>query len=678
MSVSLFTPVEKIKGIGPSYGRILARRGIACAGDLLLLFPESYIDFSRVTEQPVADEERLYPVALDSVHLGRNFKKRISLLTVKGKIATLPVRLVFFNQPYLLPTLARKKRIYAYGRIETRAGVWQMVNPQLAPENRLGQVVPRYRPLATLKGGNLRKLIAWVLAEWREERETLPQTILRRHDFPGLAHALRTIHQPRASDLSAVEKMKARFIYSEFLAFQLELQFIRAFFRGRRRLHRYRFSNDIRLAIDRRLPFTLSAEQVSAFSEIVNDLGAPHTMQRLLQGEVGSGKTIVAFLALLLARENGYQGAFLAPTELLAGQHFRNAQAFFAVDDIALLTGDCPAGQKKEIQKRLRSGEISLVFGTHALINEAIAFRNLSMVVIDEQHRFGVAQRAALFFKSRSADLLVTTATPIPRTMRLALYNDVAVSTLKKPLAGRRPVITRVIAAAGRQEFYRQLRRELDRGGRGYVIMPLIDKSEGVPELRSLQEETAVFKELWPDIPLAAISGKTKPEQKERILRQFRQGRIRLLLATTVVEVGIDVPEATFMVIENADRYGLSQLHQLRGRVGRGTEQSYCYLLASSQPTENGKLRLQAIAATDDGFRIAELDMRLRGGGVIAGLEQAGELDFKLGDIKKDYPLFKAAQNDARLLLQNPAWQNDEVRNSLSALGAKIKSLSFS
>ena len=472
--------------------------------------------------------------------------------------------------------------------------------------------------------------------------------------------------------------MKTRFIYSEFLLFQLELQFIRDYFRGRRRLHHYRFSNDIRLAIDRRLPFTLSDEQITAFSEIVNDLSAPQTMRRLLQGEVGSGKTIVAFLALLLARENGYQGAFLAPTAILANQHYQNALAFFAADDIALLTGDCPAEARKEIQKRLRTGEISLIFGTHALINENITFKNLSMVVIDEQHRFGVAQRAALFFKSRSADLLVTTATPIPRTMLLALYNDLDVSSLKKPLAGRQPVITRVIAAADRLDFYHGLRRELDLGGRGYVIMPLIEKSENTPDLRSLQEETAVFRDLWPDIPLAVLSGKTKPLQKNRILRQFRQGRIRLLLATTVVEVGIDVPEATFMVIENADRYGLAQLHQLRGRVGRGQRQSYCYLLASTRPTENGKLRLQAIAANDDGFKIAEMDLRLRGGGVIAGLEQAGELDFKLADIKKDYPLFQAAQADARLLLQDRKLQNNHIKNYLTALAAKIKSLSFS
>jgi len=678
LSISQGTPVEQIKGIGPSYTRILSRRGIASAGDLLLLFPETYLDFSRVAEQPVLDEERLYIFNVDRVRLNRNFKKRSSLLTIKGKIGSLPVCLVFFNQPYLLQSLSREKQIYAYGRIENRAGIWQMVNPQLAPENRPGQIVARYKPLGTLKGGNLRKIIAEILATWKDERETLPAMALRRHGFPSLSIALRSIHQPTVLDMPTIEKMKARFIYSEFLLFQLELQFIRNYFRGRRRLHRYRFSNDIRQAINRRLPFTLSGEQITAFSEIVNDLSAPQTMQRLLQGEVGSGKTIVAFLALLLARENGYQGAFLAPTAILANQHYQNARVFFAADDIALLTGDCQAEARKEIQKRLRMGEISLVFGTHALINENIIFKNLSLVVIDEQHRFGVAQRAALFFKSRSADLLVTTATPIPRTMLLALYNDLAVSSLKKPLSGRRPVITRVIAAADRSDFYQQLRQKLDLGDRGYVIMPLIEKSEHTPDLRSLQEETVAFKDLWPDIPLAVLSGKTKPLQKNRVLRYFRQGRIRLLLATTVVEVGIDVPEATFMVIENADRYGLSQLHQLRGRVGRGARQSYCYLIASPRPTENGKLRLQAIAANDDGFKIAEMDLQLRGGGVIAGLEQAGELDFKLADIKKDYTLFKAAQTDARLLLENKELQNDDIKNYLAALAKKIKNLSFS
>ncbi|HSQ34597.1 MAG TPA: hypothetical protein VLQ89_01275, partial [Candidatus Binatia bacterium] len=297
MSISRATPLRQIKGIGPSYSRILTQRGIASAGDLLLLFPETYLDFSQVTAQPVVDEERLYAFDVESTRLSRNFKKRISLLTVKGRIASLPVRLIFFNRPYLLQSLQGEKKLYVLGRIEDRAGVWQMVNPQLAPENRPGAILPRYRPLEGLKGGTLRKIIAGVLADWRDEGETLPDLAVQRHGFPSLTVALRAIHHPRTLDAAAIDKMKARFIYGEFLFFQLELQTIRRFFGGRARIHRYRFDNEFRQTLNRRLPFVLSAEQTEAFGAIVNDLNAPQAMRRLLQGEVGSGKTIVAFMA---------------------------------------------------------------------------------------------------------------------------------------------------------------------------------------------------------------------------------------------------------------------------------------------------------------------------------------------------------------------------------------------
>lgn len=678
MTITPDTPVEELKGIGPSYAAILRRRGMATAADLLLHFPETYLDFSKIEESPLPGREGLYAFAVGRVRVSRNFKKRSSLLTAQGQIGSLPVTLVFFNQPYLLETLRRKEPAYVFGRIEERDGRWQMVNPLLAPENLVGGILPRYRPLAALKAGTLRKIIAAILASWHDEGETLPDLVLQRHNFPGRTAALRAIHQPQALDRDKIDKMKERFIYDELLIFQLELQFVRACFRGRRRVHRYLFHNDLRRSIDRRLPFPLSEEQVAAFSDIVNDLRSPQTMQRLLQGEVGSGKTIVAFLALLLARENGHQGAFLAPTEILARQHYRNACSFFGSDGIALLTGGCEPRARKEILARLARGEISLVFGTHALIGESIVFKNLALVVIDEQHRFGVAQRAALFFKSRAADLLVTTATPIPRTMLLALYNDLAVSNLKKPLSGRLPVTTRIVHAADRDKFYRRLKGELESGRQGYVILPLIEKSEHYPDLRSLQEEAAAGKTRWPGIPQAMLSGKSTAAQKERALKQFGKGGVRLLLATTVVEVGIDFPDATIMVIENADRYGLAQLHQLRGRVGRGTEQSHCFLIESPQPTENGKRRLQAVAAYHDGFRIAEMDLELRGGGVIAGLEQSGELDFKLADVKKDYRLLQEAQTDARRLLQNLELQNRHIKKFLAALAAKIKDVSFS
>ncbi len=678
MTITQATPVEELKGIGPSYGAVLHRRGITTAGDLLLHFPETYLDLTRVEKVPLPGRECLYAFTVGRARVSRNFKKRSSLLTVQGEIGGQPLTLVIFNQPYLLEALRRLAVAFVYGRIEEREGRWQMVNPLLVPENRPGGILPRYRPLGTLKAGTLRKVIAGALTSWRDGNDMLPEAVLRRHGFPNRAEALRAIHRPAVLDAAVIEKMKERFIYGEFLFFQLELQFIRDHFHNRRRVHRYRFSDAMRRSIDRRLPFRLSAEQEAAFSAIVNDLRSPRTMQRLLQGEVGSGKTIVAFLALLLTRENGMQGAFLAPTEILARQHYGNARAFFGAEGVALLTGGCDPAERRRVLAGLANGEVSLVFGTHALIGEEVAFRNLALVVIDEQHRFGVAQRAALFFKSRAADLLVTTATPIPRTMLLALYSDLAVSTLKEPLAGRLPVVTRIIPAGERDKFYRHLKAGLERGRKGYVILPLIKRSEQYPDLRSLAEEAAENKARFPGIAQAALSGKSRPGQKDRALKQFAAGSIRLLLATTVVEVGIDVPDATFMVIENADRYGLAQLHQLRGRVGRGAQKSHCFLVESPRPTVNGRKRLQAIAANHDGFAIAEMDLELRGGGVIAGLEQAGEIDFKLADPKRDIRLLQEAQVDARRLLQDRESRNAHIDKFLAGLAAKIKGLSFS
>ena len=678
MTITPRTPVEELKGIGPARGAALLRRGITSAGDLLLHFPDDYIDLTRTEAGPIPGEERLYAFAPGHARVRRNFKKRSSLLRIEGRIGGVKVTLVFFNQPYLLQPLQDRETIYIHGRVEERQGRWQVVNPLLIPDGAHGGILPRYRPLGTLKGGTLRGIIAAALDRWHDDGEPIPEVLRRRHAFPDAVTALRAIHRPARLDPGAIERMKARFIYAELLYFQLELQSIRAAFRLRRRRQRYRFNDALRRSIAARLPFRLSPEQEEAFSAIANDLLSPRPMQRLLQGEVGSGKTIVAFLALLMARENGFQGAFLAPTEILARQHYENARAFFGPDGVALLTGGCDAAQRRQVLDGLANGAVPLVFGTHALIGEDVVFRNLAMVVIDEQHRFGVAQRAALFFKSHAADLLVTTATPIPRTMLLALYSDVSVSTLRRPLAGRQPVKTRVIASADRERFYARLRVELQRGRKGFVILPLIEASEQYPDLRALRDEARESKARFPEIAQASLSGKSGAAEKQRALERFAAGTVRLLLATTVVEVGIDVADATFMVIENADRYGLAQLHQLRGRVGRGPGKSYCFLVESPRPTEKGRRRLQTIASSQDGFAIAETDLELRGGGVIAGLEQAGEIDFRLADPKRDIRLLQEAQVDARRLLEHDELQNTKVREFLAGLAAKIKDISFS
>jgi len=678
LTITPRTPVEELKGIGPARGAALRRRGIASAGDLLLHFPDDYIDLTRTEADLIPGEERLYAFTPAHSRIRRNFRKRSSLLRVEGRIGEVKVTLVFFNQPYLLQPLQGRETIHIHGRVEERQGRWQVVNPLLIPDGARGGILPRYRPLGTLKGGTLRGIIAAALDGWHDDGEPIPEALRRRHAFPDAVTALRAIHRPARLDPAAIGRMKERFIYAELLCFQLELQSLRAAFCRRRRRHGYRFNETIRRAVAARLPFRLSPEQEQAFSAIVNDLHSPRPMQRLLQGEVGSGKTIVAFLALLMARENGYQGAFLAPTAILARQHFETALAFFGPGGLALLTGSSDAAERRQVLDGLASGAVSLVFGTHALIGENVAFRDLAMVIIDEQHRFGVAQRAALFFKSRGADLLVTTATPIPRTMLLAMYSDVAVSTLKQPLAGRQPVETRVVAACDRERFYARLQVELERGRRGFIILPLIEASEQYPDLRSLRDAARESRARFPGIVQASLSGRSGAAEKQRVMERFAAGTVRLLLATTVVEVGIDVPDATFMIIENADRYGLAQLHQLRGRVGRGAGKSYCFLIESPRPTESGRRRLRTIAASQDGFAIAEMDLDLRGGGVIAGLEQAGEIDFHLADPKRDMRLLQAAQVDARRLLEHEEMQNTEVREFLAGLQAKVKNVSFS
>jgi ATP-dependent DNA helicase RecG len=376
--------------------------------------------------------------------------------------------------------------------------------------------------------------------------------------------------------------------------------------------------------------------------------------------------------------QSGFQGAFLAPTEILAQQHFSNGKKFFKSANIDILTGSTPAKERKRIQQQLVEGSINIIFGTHALLNENIQFKNLSMVVIDEQHRFGVSQRAALYYKGKSVDLLVTTATPIPRTMLLSLYNDLSVSVIKTKPHGRLPIITKIIAPTRRHAFYLWLRKKIQEGEKAYIILPLIEESEFFTELKSIESETEYFKNIFKGIPIGIVSGRMSQEKKDTALGDFAEGKTKVLISTTVIEVGIDVKDATFMVIENADRYGLSQLHQLRGRVGRGELQSYCYLFPSPNITENGKRRLKTTASTTDGFKIAETDLKMRGGGIITGFEQSGYLDFKVGNMQDDHEIFIDAQRDAALILGDPSLQNDHILNFLSKIKKKLKEVTFS
>lgn len=680
MNLTLNSTVKQIKGVGNKYQQILQKKGILTILDLLLYFPIQYIDFSNIADRIEAGKKNLYLIEIISWNLSRRFGRGPSLLRVNARVGQQPVLIFFFNKPYLADFFKANKKVYLYGCFEKKKNGWHSNTPMVfAPMEKNHQhSIPLYAKISTIKSGTLKNLIKTALDLLEDDHEQLPSMCLEKYSFPGIVDALKGIHFPGRYIPEEIHRLKKRFIYSEFLFFQLELQYIRNFFRRVRRSNHYTFTPELKASIKQNLAFELTTDQKTACAEIKSDLQGEYTMQRLLQGDVGTGKTIVAFISLLIARENGFQGAFLAPTEILAGQHFSNAGKFFKSAKIELLTGSTTAKKRKEILKELKEGTIDIIFGTHALLTEAVQFKNLSLVVIDEQHRFGVSQRAALYYKGKSVDLLVTTATPIPRTMLLSLYNDLSVSTIKTKPRGRLPIITKFIALKRRDEFYPWLKNKVEKGEKAYIVLPLIEASEFFSDLRDIETESLYFSKVFKNIPLGIVTGRTAAGEKEATLEALAQGKIRVLVATTVIEVGIDVKDATMIVIENADRYGLSQLHQLRGRVGRGELQSYCYLFPSPNITESGKKRLKTIASTTDGFKIAEIDMKMRGGGIITGFEQSGYLDFKIGNMQDDHEIFKAAQADASAILTNESLQNDYIKNLLQQTQKNLKNINFS
>ncbi len=680
MKLKLSSSVELIKGVGKTYLQLLKKYGIFTVGDLLLHFPMLYIDFNQADCLIEPDQKKLYKIdILDSkTSTYFKFRRKRSLVKVNTKIGEEQVLLVFFNKPYLGEFFKTHQTAYIFGTIEKKNNCFNSNNPLVFTESDNIPVIPVYSAISTLRSGQIKNLITAALDVLEDNTENLPQTLLKKYSFPSVTESLKKIHFPESNTCSEIDQVKKRFIYSEFLFFQLELQYIRDFFKRVHRVHHYDIIPDISTLVKQRMGFGLTEDQEKACNDIIGDFKSDYAMQRLLQGDVGSGKTIVAFITLLIGAMNGKQGAFLAPTEILAGQHYSNAKRFFKDKKIELLTGSTPSKKRKEILKGLAEGEIDIIFGTHALITEGVHFKKLAIIVIDEQHRFGVSQRAALYYKGNAVDLLVTTATPIPRTMLLSLYNDLSVSIIKTKPQGRLPIITKILSPAQRDEFYCKLKGQLEKGDKAYIILPLIEKSDFFAELKDIETESLYYKEILNGIPLGIVTGRTSGAEKDEMLQKLADGEIRVLIATTVIEVGIDVKDATAIVIENADRYGLSQLHQLRGRVGRGSVQSYCYLFPSQNLTENGKKRLTTIKETEDGFKIAETDLEMRGGGIISGLEQSGFLDFKIGNLSDHLSIFKEAQKDSIELLRKPELQNEFIRHLLDKINTRLKNINFS
>jgi ATP-dependent DNA helicase RecG len=667
----LFAPARSLKGVGPRIegllNKLVAPRHQSAHArviDLLWHLPQGVIDRAltpRIAEARIGELATLEVTVAEhrpgGPRRGARAPYRVLVEDDSGAL-----ELVYFNADpaYLKRLLPEGSRKLISGKLESYDGWLQMPHPDhvvamdgASEVAKLPLLEPIYPLTAGLTNTTLRKIVAqslerlpalpeWIDAAWRE-----------RHAWPGFAEALKRMHEPQsAADLEAAAPARMRLAYDELLANQLALAVIRQ--RLRRSAGRcLKAPGKLRQAILAKLPFKLTGAQVRALTEIDADLADPHRMLRLLQGDVGSGKTVVALLAMATAVEAGAQAALMAPTELLARQHLKTIETFAAPAGlrIALLTGREKGAERKELLPALAEGRIDILIGTHALFQEPIAFRDLALVVIDEQHRFGVHQRLALQEKGtgRGAELLVMTATPIPRTLLLTSYGDMDVSRLDEKPPGRKPIETSAIPGERLEELVSKLERPIAKGAQIYWVCPLVAESE-VLDIAAAEERYADLKKRFGD-HVGLVHGRLSGKEKDRVMTAFAAGELSILVSTTVIEVGVDVPNASIMVIEHAERFGLAQLHQLRGRVGRGAAQSSCILLYRKPLSEAAQQRLNVMKSTEDGFVIAEEDLRLRGGGEVLGTRQSGLPEFRLARLPEDEALLQAARDEARLTL---------------------------
>jgi ATP-dependent DNA helicase RecG len=628
-------------------------------GDLILThLPHRYEDRRAVApvSAGTAGASFTFRGRLSGLRRIRTRRRGFSLVRGFLEDATGRLPVVWFNRPYLADQTGEEFLLHGPVR-ETKGGGLELLNPSCEPVDRAihgARIAAVYPAAGSLGPAALRRLMDPILAEVDlpgQVVETLPMELLERHGLPSLGEALESLHRPREEDVEALNARRTpahhRLVYGELLEMQVVLALRREREEREPRSRRYRLGPTVLRKATQTLPFELTGAQERVLGEIVADLCGPHPMHRLLQGDVGSGKTAVAALALALVLESGFQGAFMAPTELLAEQHHASLQRLLGDRwPTVLLTGGT---SKAALRKQVASGEARLVVGTHALIQEEIEIPDLGLAVIDEQHRFGVAQRELLRRKGERPDVLVMTATPIPRSLALTAYGDLPVSTLDELPPGRTPVSTEVLPARARPQVYRRLREAVAAGARAYVVAPLIDESEGTGAV-SLVELEGRVREALEGFPIAILHGRMPAAERERTMRAFAAGEVRALVATTVIEVGVDVPEATWMVVESAERFGLAQLHQLRGRVGRGSEASVCIAI-HGRLAAAGKERLAVFAATQDGFEIAERDLALRGPGDVLGTRQAGLPPLRLARLPEDWDWLVKARDDAREIL---------------------------
>ncbi|WP_454266285.1 ATP-dependent DNA helicase RecG [Rossellomorea marisflavi] len=654
--------VESLKGIGSETAVQLNAMGIWTVVDLMEYLPYRYDDFRLRDLEEVAHDERV--TVEGKVHsepalmfYGRK-KSRLTLRILVGRVL---VQAVFFNQPYLKKKINLHDTVTVTGKWDKNRQIITVQSHQLGPHNKQGDFEPVYALKGTIKGNALTKYIRAAFHDYGELiEEILPIYYLEKYKLSGRLDALYQMHFPDSPQ--AMKQARRRFVFEEFLLFQLKMQALRKFEREHSHGISQQYDIEKIQSFTETLPFPLTNAQKRVVNEISADMKSPYRMNRLLQGDVGSGKTVVSAIALYSSVTAGYQGALMVPTEILAEQHADSLSALLEPTgtSVALLTSSVKGKRRALLLEKLKEGEIDILIGTHALIQGDVEFENLGLVVTDEQHRFGVNQRRVLREKGGSPDVLFMTATPIPRTLAITVFGEMDVSIIDEMPAGRKAIetywakedmLTRVLAF---------MEKELKAGRQAYVICPLIEESDKLDVQNSIDVYNQLSQHFQGRFSVGLMHGRLHPDEKEEVMRSFSRNEVQVLVSTTVVEVGVNVPNATFMLIYDAERFGLSTLHQLRGRVGRGDDQSYCILLADPK-TEVGKERMKIMTETNDGFVLSEKDLELRGPGDFFGRKQSGMPEFKVADMIHDYRALEVARDDAATLANSAAfWKDDE------------------
>ncbi|HOV78527.1 MAG TPA: ATP-dependent DNA helicase RecG [Bacillota bacterium] len=652
-------PVQYIKTIGPRRSAALQKLGIFTVGDLLYHFPRRYEDRTRLKPAAACADGEIATLR-GTVLAVQDLKPKRGLTVTK--LAVHDGRGIFyavwFNQGYIKKNLPPGTRVFVTGKAEKGFGATQVVVEDYEFDEgtdclSAGRIVPVYPLTARLNQRVLRTAVKFGLDHIKDiDGDFLPAGLLEKLSLPRLKESLYAIHFPEREEDAC--RARSRFIFEELFLFQLALAAFRRNISGLRKPHRYMPDGRLILSFINALPYRLTDEQAKVWKEISGDLESPSPMHRLLQGDVGSGKTVISALALLKAVENSLQGVLMAPTEILAEQHYLGMKKSLASTgvEVGLLTGGMRRKEKKKLLEQVRSGETKILIGTHALLQEDVDFKKLGLVIVDEQHRFGVRQRAALQYKGYFPDTLVMTATPIPRTLALTLYGDMDISVIGRLPPGRKPVKTYAVLPGAMKKVYSLIGEQVRLGRQAYIVCPLVEES-GKIDLKSASElADRLARNEFRDFRVGLLHGRMKADEKDGIMASFRRGELDVLVSTTVIEVGVDVPNATVMVILDAERFGLAQLHQLRGRVGRGGHQSYCILVADPK-TDESRARLKAMTQTGDGFVLAEEDLRLRGPGDFYGTRQSGLPEFKIADPVRDYEILLTARQEAIGWIEN-------------------------